>query len=83
MVEAVYLSREANHDTSCLYFDFQRAFDCIDHSILLHKLAKFGFDDAFLHFLVLRYLSVHNVYMLVTVFHSRNRLQAECHKVVC
>ena len=52
----IYDSNDANISLDCLYFDFSKAFDSVNHSILISKLPKFGFDKAFIDFFI-SYLS--------------------------
>ena len=37
--------------SGCIFIDFSRAFDCIDHQILMEKLELYGFDDTALKFM--------------------------------
>ena len=42
-VQQLYIALDSREDYQVLYFDFQKAFDKISHTILLSKLEKFGF----------------------------------------
>ena len=46
--ERLYQHNDAGDCLDFIYFDFSKAFDRVDHNILLRKLATFGFDDAFI-----------------------------------
>ena len=45
-----------NNFSACIFIDFSRAFDSIDHNILLNKLKFYGFDENSLNF-VTSYMS--------------------------
>ena len=47
-LDKIYSNNETNLESLSIYFDFCKAFDQVGHQILLSKLAKFGFDYAFL-----------------------------------
>ena len=34
---------ESGYNLDCIYLDFAKAYDKVDHGILLNKLKKFGF----------------------------------------
>ena len=38
----IYENLDNDYTVISLYLDFSKAFDCIDHSILLHKLYQYG-----------------------------------------
>ncbi len=54
--DEIYTSIENNHPFISVFIDFQKAFDRLNHSILLHKLSFFGFTDNTIKFFV-NYLS--------------------------
>ena len=55
--DSLALSLNENLRTDVIYFDFSKAFDCVNHDILLSKLKyKFGIDGRLLKFLI-AYLS--------------------------
>ena len=43
-VQVLYQEFDQRHTTSCIYVDYKRAFDTIDHVILCKKLALYGLD---------------------------------------
>ena len=48
-VDNLYSNYDSNIASACIYFDFQKAFDRVDHDILLNKLILFGFDTHFIY----------------------------------
>lgn len=72
-----YLSVEIDggRQVDALYTDFSKAFDRLDHDILLQKLSTFGFSDPLLC-LFRSYLSLRYQYVYHKGFKSRRFLQA-------
>ena len=62
LVDQLYVYKDDNIPSACVYFDFQKAFDRVDHIILLHKLRLIGFEICFVQlissYLTDRYQSV-------------------------
>ena len=60
--DELYIYKDDNIPSACVYFDFQKAFDRVDHNILLHKLRLIGFEICFVQrissYLTDRYQSV-------------------------
>ena len=49
LLKDVYSAIDSRQTTSCIFVDYRKAFDTIDHSILLSKFTYFGFDDTVLN----------------------------------
>jgi hypothetical protein len=60
---------DKNTQVDVIYTDFSKAFDCIDHNILLNKLRHFGFSDSLLN-LFESYLSDRFCYVNVLGLYS-------------
>lgn len=54
-ITSIINSIEAGEVPLCLFLDLSKAFDNVDHSILIHKLERYGIRDKQLH-LILNYL---------------------------
>lgn len=52
----VWLNLDSNTQTDVIYLDFAKAFDSVDHNILLAKLNAYGISDNLLSWLT-NYLS--------------------------
>ena len=50
MLKNVYQNWNDKMYTVCTFVDFSRAFDSIDHNILIRKLRLYGFDETLLKF---------------------------------
>ena len=46
-VDQLYVYKDDNIPSACVHFDFQKAFDRVDHNIILHKLRLIGFEICF------------------------------------
>ena len=42
-LQFIYNNLDSNHVVLSIFLDFSKAFDCIDHELLLSKLGKYGF----------------------------------------
>lgn len=42
LTETIYTHLEAKKRTACIFIDLMKAFDCVDHKILIQKLEKYG-----------------------------------------
>ena len=51
ITEDISSALNAGKQLDVIYTDFQKAFDKVDRSILIHKLDKFGFNSEALEFL--------------------------------
>ena len=51
----LYLNFDRNVEQVVVYLDFSKAFDSVDHSTLLSKIIRFGFDEDFVNLLILIY----------------------------
>ena len=56
VLKNLYGNWNDNNFSACIFVDFSRAFDSIDHNILLKKLELYGFDENSLKFM-LSYMS--------------------------
>ena len=65
MLKAVYQNWNDKLYTVCTFIDFSRAFDTIDHEILLRKLKMYGFDNTSLNFMS-SYLNSRRQYTVVS-----------------
>jgi len=48
LIEVVHdwaLYKNSGTDFSCVYFDMSKAFDRVDHGVLVYKMLRFGFED--------------------------------------
>ncbi|XP_063933353.1 uncharacterized protein LOC135145176 [Zophobas morio] len=72
MIKTQYISEmfDKHLQVDCIYLDFSKAFDRIDHRILLHKLESFGFSDGLLS-VFKSYLSNRYQYVFCTSCSSR------------
>ena len=43
--ETIRKGRDVNNSVCEIFFDFAKAFDCVNHQILLHKLKHYGVRD--------------------------------------
>ena len=69
MLRNVYKNWNDNLYTVCTFIDFSRAFDTIDHDILLRKLKLYGFDAKSINFMS-SYLGSRRQYTVVGGFKS-------------
>jgi retron-type reverse transcriptase len=58
-----------NKQVDVIYTDFSKAFDRIDHQLLLHKLDRFGFSDQLIK-LMCSYLCDRHLFVRVNGFKS-------------
>ena len=68
-LDKIYSNNETNLESLSIYFDFCKAFDQVGYQILLRKLAKFGFDYAFLE-LFSSYLSDRTQIVMIEITSS-------------
>lgn len=61
---------EEKSQLDVVYTDFSKAFDCINHTILLEKLNNFGFNSSILNW-IKSYLKNRKQYVLVNGHHSK------------
>jgi len=66
---------EAQSQVDCLYLDFRKAFDRVDHSVLLRKLCEFGLSLKAVKFIA-SYLSVRENVVYCKGFESRSYIAA-------
>ena len=68
MMNSIYCAKDKGSKVICVFLDFSKAFDCISHSLLLHKIQKYGFSENAIQLLRsylqnrLQYTSVNNCY---------------------
>ena len=63
-LDKIYSNNETNLESLSVFFDFRKAFDRVLHHILQSKMAKFGFDNAFLE-LFSSYLSYRTLIVMI------------------
>ena len=63
ILDALYYSRLKNIPGILLSLDFQKAFDSLDHSFLLHTLRSFNFGDKFCNFIKVLYTNLESCVM--------------------
>ena len=51
VLKNLYANWNENNFSGCVFVDFSRAFDTIDHNILIEKLKLYGFDEISLKFI--------------------------------
>jgi hypothetical protein len=69
LLDFIITSKDANYNVLCIFIDLRKAFDVVDHNILLRKLEKIGFERSALN-LMDSYLS--NRQQFVEVGSSRS-----------
>ena len=74
MLKTVYQNWNDKQFAICTFVDFSRAFDTIDHQILLRKLKMYGFDNQSVAFMS-SYLNSRSQYTIV------NECKSRCSKV--
>ena len=47
MLKSLYENWSLKQISMCIYIDFSRAFDILDHDILMSKLKLYGLDEIF------------------------------------
>lgn len=61
---------DAQHQTDVIYTDFAKAFDRVDHDILLKKMHRIGFDESLINFFV-SYLRNRKQYVYINGYESK------------
>lgn len=70
VVDNIYIELDKKHAVLMLFLDFSKAFDCVNHRILLHKLAKyFSFHSTAIS-LINSYLTNRKQYVVVNNINS-------------
>ena len=81
MMDKLIQSRENNEYVIGIFFDFSRAFDTVDHTILLSKLHHYGIRGNALNWFS-SHLSGRKQYVTYNGISSGTKTIMECHKVL-
>ena len=69
LVDKIYTAVEKNETTIGIFLDLSKAFDTVDHNILLYKLEHYGFRGIVLEWFK-NYLIENNMYLIIPVSHN-------------
>ena len=69
LLDQILLDLDKNHVTGVVFVDYSKAFDLIDHQLLLQKLSAYGVDDTYLK-IFQNYLSDRTQFVEINGFKS-------------